>query len=110
MYIKSLAKSAMLYLQHDFYNTIFKIAHKLYIASGSASPPPPRPAKEKFWVRTTPALAWRGYKNHEAPKSAYPKIQPRFKPRACRIGTPSTSRASLVYKEDTNLVFRFKVV
>jgi hypothetical protein len=27
----------MLYLQHDFYNIIFKIKHKLYIASGSAS-------------------------------------------------------------------------
>jgi hypothetical protein len=30
----------------DFYNTIFKIEDKLYIASGSA------PAKEKSWVRT----------------------------------------------------------
>jgi hypothetical protein len=29
----------MLYLQHDFYNRIFKIKHKLYATSGSAPPP-----------------------------------------------------------------------
>jgi hypothetical protein len=39
MYINAVAKSVILHLQHDFYNTIFKITHKLYIASGSA----PRP-------------------------------------------------------------------
>jgi hypothetical protein len=39
----------MLCLQRDFYNTIFKIKHKLYTASGSAPP------KEKFWVRTCSA-------------------------------------------------------
>jgi hypothetical protein len=38
----------MLYLQHDFYNIIFKIKHKLYIALGLAPPP----LKEKLWVRT----------------------------------------------------------
>jgi hypothetical protein len=32
----------MLYLQHDFCKTIFKITHKLYIASVSAHPPHPR--------------------------------------------------------------------
>jgi hypothetical protein len=40
MYINAVAKSVM-YLQHDFYNTILKITHKLYIAAGSAPPPPP---------------------------------------------------------------------
>jgi hypothetical protein len=44
MYINAVADSVMLYL-HDCYNIIFKIKHKLYIASGSA------PTKEKFWVR-----------------------------------------------------------
>jgi hypothetical protein len=29
--------------KQDFYNIIFKIKYKLYIASWSASPPPPRP-------------------------------------------------------------------
>jgi hypothetical protein len=29
----------MLYLRHNFYNIIFKIEHKLYIASGSAPTP-----------------------------------------------------------------------
>jgi hypothetical protein len=37
----------MLYLQHDFYNIVFKIKHKLYIPSGSAPSP-----KQKSWVRT----------------------------------------------------------
>jgi hypothetical protein len=41
MYINTVSDSVMLYLQHDFCNIIFKIQHKLYIASGSASPPPP---------------------------------------------------------------------
>jgi hypothetical protein len=45
MYINAVADRVMLYLQHDFYNTIFKIKHRLYIASGSA------PSKETFWVR-----------------------------------------------------------
>jgi hypothetical protein len=36
MYINAVANSVTLYLQHDFYNIIFKIKHKLYIASGSA--------------------------------------------------------------------------
>jgi hypothetical protein len=49
MYINAVADSAVLYLRHDFYNVIFKIKQKLCIASGSASPTPP---KEKFWVRT----------------------------------------------------------
>ena len=35
MYINDVADSVMLYLQHDFRNIIFKIKHKLYIASGS---------------------------------------------------------------------------
>jgi hypothetical protein len=42
MYINAVADSVMLYLQHEFYNIIFKITHKLYIASRSAAPPPPR--------------------------------------------------------------------
>jgi hypothetical protein len=46
MCINTVADSAMLYLRHDFYNIIFKIKHKLHIASGLApSPPPPRPRK-----------------------------------------------------------------
>jgi hypothetical protein len=40
--INAVAVSVMLYLQHDFYNIVFKIKHKLYIASGL---PPPPPAK-----------------------------------------------------------------
>jgi hypothetical protein len=39
----------ILSIQHDFYNRIFKIKHKLYTFSRSA-PPPPR--SETFWVRT----------------------------------------------------------
>jgi hypothetical protein len=34
-------QAVMLYLQHDFYNIIFKMQHKLYIASGLVPPPPP---------------------------------------------------------------------
>jgi len=36
MYINALAKNFVLqlYLWHDFYNTIFKVKHKLYIAPG----------------------------------------------------------------------------
>jgi hypothetical protein len=49
MYINAVAGSVKLCLQHDFYNIIFKIKHKLYIASGSAPPPPP---EEKFSMRT----------------------------------------------------------
>jgi hypothetical protein len=48
MYINAVAKSVVLYLQHDFYNIIFKITYKLYIASGS--PPPPPPDQEKIIV------------------------------------------------------------
>jgi hypothetical protein len=33
-------KSVVLYLQHDFDNIIFKIEHKIYIASGLGPPPP----------------------------------------------------------------------
>jgi hypothetical protein len=39
MYINAVAGSVILYSQHDFYNIIFKIKHKLYIASGSDPPP-----------------------------------------------------------------------
>jgi hypothetical protein len=46
MYINAVAKSVMFYLQHYFYNIIFKITHKLCMASGSVSLP-----KEIFWVR-----------------------------------------------------------
>jgi hypothetical protein len=42
MCINAVADSVMFYLQHDFYNIIFKIKRKLCIASGSAPP------KEKF--------------------------------------------------------------
>jgi len=35
-----------LYLRRDFYNTIFKLKHKLHTTSGSNSP------QCKFWVRT----------------------------------------------------------
>jgi hypothetical protein len=41
MYVNAVANSVMLYLQDDFYNIIFKIKHKFYIASGSALLPPP---------------------------------------------------------------------
>jgi hypothetical protein len=46
MYIHVVAESVMLCLRHDFYNIIFKIKHKLYIASGSA------PSRKNFWVLT----------------------------------------------------------
>ena len=39
-YSNAVANSVMLQLQHDFYNTIYKIEHELYTASGSAPPPP----------------------------------------------------------------------
>jgi hypothetical protein len=42
MYIHAVADSVMLCLQHDFYNIIFKIEHKLYTASWS-TPHPPTP-------------------------------------------------------------------
>ena len=32
----------MLQLQHDFYNIVFKLEHKLCIASGSGPPPLPK--------------------------------------------------------------------
>jgi hypothetical protein len=38
MYINAVADSVMLHLQHEFYNLIFKIKHKLYIASGCPRP------------------------------------------------------------------------
>jgi hypothetical protein len=38
MYINAVANIVMLCLQHDFYNIIFKMKRKLYIASGSAPP------------------------------------------------------------------------
>jgi hypothetical protein len=52
MCINAVANSVM-FQSYDiiFVNIIFK--HKLYIASGSVSPPPPpHTHKEKFWVRT----------------------------------------------------------
>jgi hypothetical protein len=45
IYINAFADSVMLYLQHDFYNMIFKIEPRLYIASGSV-PPPPNPKRK----------------------------------------------------------------
>jgi hypothetical protein len=42
MYINAVPGSVILYLQHDFYDIVLKIKHKLYIASGSAPPPLPR--------------------------------------------------------------------
>ena len=39
MYINAVADSVILYSLHDPYNIIFKIKHKLYIASGSVPPP-----------------------------------------------------------------------
>jgi hypothetical protein len=45
MYINAVAGSVMLCLQHDFYNIIFKIKHKLFIDSRSN---PPSPPKKKF--------------------------------------------------------------
>ena len=39
MYITAVANSVMLYSRHDFYNIIFTIKHKLYIALGSAPTP-----------------------------------------------------------------------
>jgi hypothetical protein len=47
--MNAVADSVMLCLQHDFYNIIFKIKHKVYIDAGWNPPPPP---SEKFWVRT----------------------------------------------------------
>jgi hypothetical protein len=35
MYINAVADSVVLYLRHDFYNILFKMKHKLYLASGS---------------------------------------------------------------------------
>jgi len=41
--INAVTKSVMLQLLHDFYHTVFKIKHNLYIASRSATPPHPLP-------------------------------------------------------------------
>jgi hypothetical protein len=38
MYLTAIADSVMLYLQHDLHDIIFKMKHKLCIASGSAPP------------------------------------------------------------------------
>jgi hypothetical protein len=38
MYTHAVADSVVLYLQRDFYNIIFKMKHKLFIASGQQSP------------------------------------------------------------------------
>jgi hypothetical protein len=45
MYVNAVAGSVMLYLQHDFYNMIFSMEHKLYIVCGSNPPPPPHEEK-----------------------------------------------------------------
>jgi hypothetical protein len=46
VFIHAPANNVMLsYLYYDFYNIVFKIKHKLYIASGSAPP------TGKFWTR-----------------------------------------------------------
>jgi hypothetical protein len=50
MYINAVADSVMLYLQHDFYNIIFKIKHKLYIALGSA----PTPQQKRLGAQLVP--------------------------------------------------------
>jgi hypothetical protein len=42
MYINAAAGNIILYLQHGFCDIIFKIKNELYIASGSAPPPPNR--------------------------------------------------------------------
>jgi hypothetical protein len=34
LYINAVADSILLYVQHDFYNIIFTIQHKLYITLG----------------------------------------------------------------------------
>jgi hypothetical protein len=44
MYINAVADCVILYLQHDFYNTIFKI--KQIICSFRVSPPPPAPRRK----------------------------------------------------------------
>jgi hypothetical protein len=49
IYINEVANSVMLYVQHEFYNLIFKIKHKLHIPQGRPLPP----TKEKFWVHTS---------------------------------------------------------
>jgi hypothetical protein len=38
-YINAVSECVIMYLQRDFYNIIFKIKHKLYVASWSAPPP-----------------------------------------------------------------------
>jgi hypothetical protein len=52
VYINAVPVSVMLqlYLWHDLCNIIFKIKHKLYIVSRSASPLPSTPPNEKFLV------------------------------------------------------------
>jgi hypothetical protein len=48
MYVDAVANSDVFYLQHDFYNTNFKIKkNKLYIPSA-----PLLLRKKKFWMRT----------------------------------------------------------
>jgi hypothetical protein len=40
MYINAIARGVMLYLQHDFYNTVYKIKHKSHIVWESPPTPP----------------------------------------------------------------------
>jgi hypothetical protein len=52
MYLNAVANSVMLALHlHDFHDTLFKIKHKLYIASGSAPP-----LKNSGCARAVPGL------------------------------------------------------
>jgi len=49
------------YLRHDFYNIIFKIKHKLYIALGSASMCP----WIKHWKHYTKHWSWKSWREVE---------------------------------------------
>jgi hypothetical protein len=71
MYINAAAYSVMLYLQHDFYNIIFKIKHKLYIFSRSDPHPCPRkssgcaPVSVKYMLHSMfPFRAWELMQSH----------------------------------------------
>jgi hypothetical protein len=50
-YIYAVEDSVILYLQHDFYNIIFKIKLIIHVHSLRVNPTPPHP-QGKFWVRT----------------------------------------------------------
>jgi hypothetical protein len=50
--INAVVDSLMLYIQHDFYNIIFKMEDKLYIDLGSPPPSGKKSGCARVWMET----------------------------------------------------------